>query len=182
MLAKLTLRLAAVPEETWARFTVAHMQAEPLPSPLKHVAMASLFSALATGLGSAFRPGATAAGVVLQLLGGIVGYVGGSALAVLVTPLLFKSVTTPPELLARYASGAVLPIALSGVLNIVPLFPLTFLLALAGAASSGWSGWIGADAMLAFEGDKRKRAALVPAVLAVSLVLLATVVRMSLPI
>jgi hypothetical protein len=181
MLAKLTLKLAAVPEETWARFTVAHMQAEPLPTPLKHVAMASLISAGATGLGSAIRPGATAAGVVLQLLAGVVGYVGGTALAVLATPSLLRSASTPPELAARFASGAVLPVALSGVLNIVPLFPLTFLLAIAGAASSVWSGWIGADAMLALEGEQRKRAALVPAVLAVSLVLLATVMRMVMP-
>ncbi len=181
MLAKLTLKLAAVPEETWARFTVAHMQAEPLPTPLKHVAMASLTSAVATGLGSALRPGATAAGVVLQLLLGLVAYVGGTSLAVLVSPVFIKGVTTPPELAARFASGAVLPVALSGVLNIVPLFPLTFLLALAGAASSVWSGWIGADAMLALEGEQRKRAALVPAVLPVSLVLLATVMRMVMP-
>lgn len=181
MLAKLTLKLAAAPEDTWARFTVAHMQAEPLPSPLKHAAMVSLISAGATGLGSILRPGATAAGVVLQLLAGVIGYVGGTALAVFVSPMLIKGITTPPELVARYASGAVLPVALSGVLNIVPLFPLTFLLALAGAASSGWSGWIGADAMLALEGEPRKRAALVPAVLAVSLVLLATVIRMVLP-
>ncbi len=181
MLAKLTVKLAAAPEETWARFTVAHMQAEPLPTPLKHVAVASLLSAVATGLGAVIQPGATAAGVVLQLLGGVIGYVGGTSLAVLASPMLIKSATTPPELVARYASGAVLPVALSGVLNVVPLFPLIFLLALAGAALSVWSGWIGADAMLAFEGDQRKRAALVPAVLAVSLVLLATVMRMVMP-
>ncbi len=181
MLAQLTLKLAAAPEETWTHFTVAHLQAEPLPSPLRHVTVASLVSAAATGLGAAFGSGATVAGVVLQLLAGAVGYVGASVLAVLVAPLLIKGPSLPRDLVARYASGAVLPVSLSGILNIVPLPPLTILLALAGAALSGWSGWIGADAMLALEGDQRKRAALVPAVLAVSLVLLATVTRMMLP-
>ena len=71
--------------------------------------------------------------------------------------------------------------AVSGMVNVIPLLPISFLLALAGAAASAHSGWIGASAMLALEGQARKRAAVIPAGLAVSLVLLATFVRMGLP-
>ncbi len=181
MLAKLTLRLAAMPEQTWGRFLAAHVQAEPLPSPLKHAAAAGMVSAIATGLGAAFDHGATAAGVVLHLLTAIVGYVGGCSLAVLMTPQIASSPGVDAAILARFASGAVLPIALSGALNIIPLFPLTLLLVLLGGVTSAWSGWIGASAMLALEGEPRKRAALVPAVLAVSLVLIATLTRLVLP-
>ena len=58
---------------------------------------------------------------------------------------------------------------------------MSFALALAGAVASVHSGWVGANAMLALEGQPRKRAAVVPAGLAVGLVLLATLARMVLP-
>lgn len=186
MLARLTWRLAALPEQTWPRFASAHGQGardadEALPSPLKHIAVAGFVSVLATGLGWSIRAGATSAGAVLQMLMAVVGYVGGGALAVLVSPMLLKVAGAEPELVARYASGAVLPLALCGLGNLIPMPLLSFALALAGAASSVHSGWVGASAMLALEGQARKRAAVVPAGLAVSLVLLATFVRMVLP-
>jgi hypothetical protein len=114
---------------------------------------------------------------VLHALLAIVGYVGGGAIAVIFTPRLVNDMGSEEVRLQRFASGAVLPVVLSGAFNIFPLFPMVLLLAVAGAASSAWSGWIGASAMLAFEGEKRKRAAAVPAVLAVSLVLAATLIR-----
>lgn len=187
MLARLTFRLAALPEQTWPRFALAHSQrpsasgSETLPSPLKHVAAAGLVSVLATGLGWAIRSGATSAGAVLQMLVAVVGYVGGGALTVLAAPALLKRADLEPALLARYASGAVLPLSLSGLGNLIPLPLMSFALALAGAALSAHSGWVGASAMLALEGQARKRAAVVPAGLAVSLVLLATIVRTVLP-
>jgi hypothetical protein len=186
MLARLTWRLTALPEQAWPRFAVAHGSApgpDALPSPLKHVAVASFASVLATGIGWAIRPGATSGGAVLQMLAAVVGYVGGGALAVALTPWLLRSFTgAPRELISRYASGAILPLCLSGVVNVIPLPLLSLVLALAGTASSVHSGWVGASAMLALEGQARQRAAVVPAGLAVSLVLLATFVRMVLPI
>jgi hypothetical protein len=181
MLAKLTLKLAALPEQTWPRFAAAHARAEPLPSPLQHVAGVGLVSVLATGLGWAFRPGATAAGAVLHMLAALVGYVGGPAMAVEVGPRLISGSKGSARDISRYVSGAVLPIALSGMLNVVPLLPLHLVLALVGAATSVQSAWVGASAMLALEGKARRRAAAVPAGMAVSLVLLATFVRMRLP-
>jgi len=192
MLAKLTLRLVAWPEQTWPRFTVAHAESsaqqrasisEPgtLPSPLGHAASAAFVSVLATGIGWALRSGSTSGGVVLHMLTALVGYVGGATLAVVGSQRLLGSSGAPPDAIARYASGAVLPVVLSGVVNVVPFPPLSFVLALAGAASSAQSGWIGASAMLALEGQARRRAAIIPAGLAVSLVLLATFVRMGLP-
>ncbi len=185
MLAKLTWRLAALPEQAWPRFVVAHAAPEgapgALPSPLQHAAAASFVSVLATGIGWAMRPGATSAGTVLQMLASTVGYLGGAALAVAVTPVLLKGTGAQRAALMRFASGAVLPLSLSGVVNVVPLPPLSLVLALAGTASSAHSGWVGASAMLALEGQARKKAAVVPAGLAVSLVLLATFVRMVLP-
>jgi hypothetical protein len=184
MLARLTWRLAALPEQTWPRFALAHgEQSDPgaLPSPLRHISAAGFVSVLATGVGWSIRPGATSAGVVLQMLVAVVGYVGGGALAVLLSPALLQRPSIEPELLARYASGAVLPLALCGLGNVIPMPLLSLALAFAGAASSVHSGWVGASAMLALEGQARKRAAIVPAGLAVSLVLLATFVRMVLP-
>jgi hypothetical protein len=115
------------------------------------------------------------------MLTALVGYVGGATLAVVVGQRLLGSAGAPPDVAARFASGAAMPVVLSGIVNVVPFPPLSFVLALAGAASSAHSGWIGASAMLAFEGQARKRAAVIPAGLAVSLVLLATFVRMGLP-
>lgn len=181
MLAKLTLKLAALPEQAWPRFAVAHRQQEGLPSPLQHVAAAAFVSVIATLIGGAARSGATSGGAILQGLIAVVGYVGGAALAVELGPHLGALARTPRADAARFASGAVLPVALSGVANAIPLFPLSFALALAGAASSAHSGWIGASAMLALEGQARFRAAAVPAGLAVSLVLLATTIRTVLP-
>jgi len=185
MLAKLTLRLAASPEQAWPYFAVAHSVAPDtpgsLPSPLQHAVTASFVSVFATGLGWMLRAGATSGGAVLQMLSSTVGYVGGAALAVTLTPVLLRGTGEPSELLARFASGAVLPLALSGIVNLLPLPPLSLVLALAGAAASAHSGWVGASALLALEGPARTRAAAVPAGLAVSLVLLATFVRMALP-
>jgi len=181
MLAKLTFRLAALPEQTWPRFAAAHGNAEPLPTPLQHVAGVGLLSVVATGLGWAIKPGTTASGIVLQMLVALVGYVGGAALAVEVSPRLITTRSGTAQDVSRFASGAVLPVALSGMLNVVPLMPMTIVLALAGAASSVQSGWVGASALLALEGQARKRAAIVPAGLAVSSVLIATFLRMGLP-
>lgn len=182
MLAGLTLKLAAMPEQAWPRFALAHTEEGALPSPLRHAAAVALVSVLATGLGWTLRPDATTGGAVLQLLTAVVGYVGGTALAIELGPKLFGGRGQPSEEAeARFASGAVLPIALSGIGNVVPLPLMSFVLALAGTAASAHSGWIGASAMLALEGQARKRAAIVPAGLAASLVMIATFVRMGLP-
>jgi hypothetical protein len=181
MLAKLTFKLAALPEQMWPRFAAAHASAEPLPSPLMHVAGVGFLSVVATGLGWAVKPGATFAGAVLQMLAALVGYVGGAALAVELSPKLISSPGNNAQDIARFASGAVLPVALSGVLNVIPLIPMNLVLALAGAALSFQSAMVGASAMLALEGQSRKRAATVPVGLAVGLVVLATFVRMGLP-
>lgn len=171
-----------MPEEAWPRFAVAHAEEGTLPSPLRHACAVALVSVFATGIGWALRPDATSGGAVLQLLAAVVGYVGGTALAIELAPKLLGGRGQPSEdTEARFASGAVLPIALSGIGNLVPLPMMSFVLALAGTAASAHSGWIGASAMLALEGQARKRAAIVPAGLAASLVLIATFVRMVMP-
>jgi hypothetical protein len=196
MLAKLTLRLLASPEQAWLHFAAAHSAAPEtpgsLPTPLQHVVAAGFVSVFATGFGWMLRPGATSGGAVLQMLSATVGYVGGAALAVLLTPRLVRApgaaafgshaeTRASAELVSRFASGAVLPLTLSGITNVLPLPIMSLVLALAGAAASAQSAWIGASALLALEGPARTRAAAVPAGLAVSLVLLATFVRMALP-
>jgi hypothetical protein len=129
----------------------------------------------------------------LLSLAALVGYVGGAASAVelssrwvsapdVATSHDRKDAAREGQLaVSRFASGAVLPVAVSGVFNWVPLLPMSFALAFAGAVASVHSGWVGANAMLALEGQPRKRAAVVPAGLAVGLVLLATLARMVLP-
>jgi hypothetical protein len=181
MLAKLTWKLAALPEQAWPRFAAAHAQAEPLPSPLKHVAGVALVSVLATGIGWMIRPGSTASGAVLQMLAAVVGYVGGAALAVELAPRLVKAPGVSSDDLSRFASGAVLPVAVSGALNVIPLIPMNLVLALVGTAASAHSGWIGASAMLGLEGPARNRAAAIPAGVALGAVLLTTLIRMALP-
>jgi hypothetical protein len=132
-------------------------------------------------------------GVVLQSLAALVGYVGGAASAVELSSQWVSAPDAGPNAasksvargdsarVARFASGAVLPVVLSGSFNLIPLLPMSFALALAGAAASVHSGWVGASAMLALEGKPRKRAAMVPAGVAVGLVLLATLLRTVLP-
>lgn len=196
MLAKLTLRLLASPEQAWPHVAAAHSVAPEtpgsLPTPLRHAVAAGFISVFATGFGWMWRPGATSGGTVLQMLCATVGYVGGAALAVILAPRLVRAPgaaescscadpRTSTELVSRFASGAVLPISLSGIANVLPLPPLSLVLALAGTAASAQSAWVGASALLALEGKARTRAAVVPAGLAVSLVLLATFVRMALP-
>jgi hypothetical protein len=180
MLAELTLRLAFMPERGWPRLAVAHASGEPLPSPLRHAVTAAFLSVIATGVGWSLKPGATYAGTVLQLLAALLGYVGGAALPVMLAPVM-SGLGSSSSTAARYASAAVLPVALSGLANMIPLLPLSFALALAGAALSAHSGWIGASAMLALEGQARKRAAAGPTGMAVGLVLTATFVRAVLP-
>jgi hypothetical protein len=182
MLASLTWRLAAQPEQGWSQIAGIQAKAESLPTPLRHVAWAGLLSVVATGLGWALKPGTTAAGTVLHMLAALVGYVGGATMAVEVSPKLISEPHGSAHGVSRFAAGAALPIALSGLLNVIPLMPLTFVLALAGTACGVQSGWVGAHALLALDGQARKRAAWIPAGLAVSLVFIATFVRMELPL
>lgn len=182
MLAELTLQLAAFPERAWPRFAVAHVVGNALPSPLRHAAGAASISALATCIGVALRPGATVGGVTLHGLLALLGYVGGTVIAVEQSVRWIVAPDASRDAITRFASGAVLPVAVSGSLNWIPLLPMSLLLALAGAAASVHSGWVGASAMLALEGQPRRRAAVVPAGVAVGLVLLAMLARTVLPI
>jgi len=181
MLAELTVQLAAVPERAWPRFTALHAAPDALPHPLRHAACVSSISVLATGCGWVLRPGATSAGVVLHALAALVAYLGGAAVAIELSPVCIVAPDAAPQAISRFTSGAVLPVAVSGIGNLVPFLPMSFVLALAGAAASVHSGWIGASAMLALEGQPRKRAAAYPAGMAVGLVLLATLARTVLP-
>lgn len=186
-MAELTLQLAAFPERAWSRFAVADAAGNALPSPLKHAMGASCVSVFATAIGWALRPGSTVGGIVLHVLAALIGYAGAALLAVeasarFVQPMATSFSGATSASVARFASGAVLPVVVSGMVNVIPLLPMSFLLALAGAAASAHSGWIGASTMLALEGQPRRRAAAVPAGVAVGLVLLATLARTVLPI
>jgi len=192
MLAELTVQLAALPERAWPRFSALHAAPDALPHPLRHAACVSFFSVLATGCGWVLRPGATLAGVTLHALAALVGYLGGAAVAIELSPACIAPSDAAPSsaralngalrpAVSRFTSGAVLPVAASGIGNLIPSLPISFVLALLGAAASVRSSWIGASAMLALEGQPRKRAAAYPAGVAVGLVLLATLVRTVLP-
>jgi hypothetical protein len=181
MLAELTVQLAALPERAWPRFSALHAAPEALPHPLRHVACVSSISVLATGCGWVLRPGATLAGVVLHALAAVVGYLGGAAVAIELSAVCIAAPDASPPTISRFASGAVLPVAVSGIGNLIPFLPMSLVLAFLGAAASVHSGWIGASAMLALEGKPRKRAAAYPAGVAVGLVLLATLARTVLP-
>ena len=108
-------------------------EGESLPTPLRHAAWAGLLSVVATGLGWALKPGTTAAGTVLHMLAALVGYVGGATMAVEASPKLISNPNGNAQDVSRFAVGAALPVALSGMLNVIPLMPLTFVLALAGS-------------------------------------------------
>ena len=177
----LTLQLAAFPERGWPRVALAQATGDALPSPLRHATGVAMWSVVATAMGAALRPGASVGGVVLQALAAVVGYVGGGALAIELTSRWIAAPDAAPETVSRFAAGAVLPVVVSGTFNVIPLIPMSFVLALAGAAASAHSGWIGASALLALEGQPRKRAAAAPAGVAVGLVLLATLARTVLP-
>ena len=180
-MAELTLQLTAFPERGWPRIAVAHAKGESLPSPLRHATSVASLSVLGTALGVALRPGATVGGVTLHTMAALLGYVGGAALSVELAARLLTVPGVASETISRFAAGAVLPVVVSGVFNLIPLIPMSFVLALAGGAASVHSGWVGASAMLALEGEPRKRAAAIPAGVAVGLVLLANLARTVLP-
>lgn len=181
MLAQLTLQLAAFPERGWPPFAAAEASGLALPSPLRHAVGAASLSVLATFCGSALRSGATVGGVVLHSLAAVVGYVGAAAIALEVGARWLAAPQLTTQVITKFTAGAVLPVVVSGIANVIPLLPMSFALAFAGAAASVHSGWVGARALLALEGQARKRAAVVPAGVAVGLVLLATLARTVLP-
>ena len=181
MLARLTLKLAALPESGWPRFAAACAQEEPMPPPTLHAAAVAGVSVLATALGAALRSGSTTGGVLLHALAALLGYAGGALLVVQLTGRWVEVPRAREALVARFASGAALPVLLSGAINVLPLVPMAAVLGLAGAALSLWSGWVGASALLGLEDAARKRAALVPALLAGGPVVLAALVRLGLP-
>lgn len=178
-LGKLTLQLVLSPERAWPGLLASGERA--LPTPLRHAVTGGAASVLATGLGWSLRPGSTYAGTVLHMLAAVLGYVGAACAAVVIGPSLLGTGRASAEA-ARYASGAALPVVLSGVGNLIPLLSLCFALALAGAALSVRSAMIGAGAMFAApRGPARWRAAAVPTGLAVGSVVAATCVRAVLP-
>lgn len=152
-----------------------------MPPPVVHAAAAASISVLSTALGVSFRTGSTTGGVLVHALAALFGYAGGAVCAVLLADRWVEVPGERAKYVPRFASAAVLPLLLSGAINLLPLVPLAFVLGLAGAALSVWSGWVGASALLGLEGAARKRAALVPAALAAGPVILAAVVRMGLP-
>ena len=58
------------------------------------------------------------------MLAALVGYVGGATFAVEASPKLVSSPKRHRADVSRFAAGASLPVALSGMLNVIPLMPL----------------------------------------------------------
>lgn len=177
MILSLTARLIALPELAWPRLVAACDANEPLPSPLAHGSVVAVASVLATVLGGAIEPGRTVGGVAVHGLTAIVGYVGASVLAPLLGAKLLPSLAETEPLRARFASAAVLPLAVCGVLNIVPLSGLSIFWALAAAGLTARSAWLGASSMLGLAGPDRKRATIMVTLLGALPVLVATVFR-----
>lgn len=164
MIVALTAKLIAVPELAWPRLVAAVDTAERLPPPIGHAGALAAISVVATVIGAALAPGHTAAGVVTHGLFATAGYVGACATAIWVLPRLLRDSGQTPEALSRYGASAVLPLALSGVLNLIPLVGLGFIWTACGAALSARSAFLGASQFLALEGDRRRHAAALVAI------------------
>lgn len=177
MILSLTARLIALPELAWPRLVAACDADEPLPSPIAHASVVAVASVLMTVIGGAIEPGRTVGGVAVHGLTAIVGYVGASVLAPILGSKLLPAPAETQHLRGRYASAAVLPIAVCGVMNIVPLTGLSLFWALAAAGLTARSGWLGASSMLGLEGPDRKRATVTVTLLGALPVLVATIFR-----
>lgn len=177
MLLSLTARLIAVPEHAWPRLTAACASGEPLPSPMGHAAGVAAISVIATTIGAAVGTGATVASVVLVMLFGIAAYVGAAAAAVTFGPKVVSAPGREPAELARFASAAVMPLAVSGVFNVVPFALLGLVCGLLGAALTAWSAHVGASAMLGLEGPARRNAAAAVTAVGLAPVLLGSLLR-----
>ena len=177
MLLSLTARLIAVPEHAWPRLTAACASGEPLPSPMGHAAGVAAISVVATTIGAAMATGASVASVVLVMLLGVVAYVGAAAAAVTFGPKVVIAKGQSASELARFASAAVLPLAASGIFNVVPFALLGLACGLLGAALTAWSAHVGASAMLGLEGPARRSAAAAITAVGLAPVLLGSLLR-----
>jgi len=148
-----------------------------LPSPLAHAAGVAVVSVVATTIGAAIAVGRTPANVVLSMLVAIAAYVGAVATAVTFAPRLVSAPEQTAPLLARWASAAVLPIAVSGLFNVVPIALLGLAWSLFGAVICAWSAYVGASAMLGLEGPARRGAAGTLAALGLGPVLAGSLLR-----
>jgi len=184
MLFRFTLPLVTSPISGWSRVgeaaALAHPSGDSSGGPYRLVASAAIVSLAATAIGWGVRPASTAAGAVLHVLAASLAYLGGPVVALsLAHHLLPRQARTPRA--EWFAAGSLVPLALAGAGNLAPYPVLSFALALAGAALSVRTAWVGANALLALEGQARFRAAAAPAGVAVGVALLATSVRMVLP-
>ena len=142
-----------------------------------HAAGVATISVLATALGATMATGANVASVLLAMLLGIVAYVGAAAAAVTFGPKVVSAPGRTGAELARFASAAILPLAVSGIFNVVPFAPLGLVCGLLGAALTAWSAHVGASAMLGLEGPARRSAAAAVTAVGLAPVLLGSLLR-----
>ncbi|NCQ60267.1 MAG: hypothetical protein GW913_06305 [Myxococcales bacterium] len=178
MILALTAKLIAVPELAWPRLVAAVDAEEPLPPPLGHACALAAISVVATLFGSALAPGHTAASVVSHTLAATAGYVGASAAVVLGLPKALAHLpAVDAQSLARYGAASMLPLALSGVFNLVPMPGLSVLWTLGAAALAARSAFLGASQFLALEGNSRRNAAAMVVILGSTPILLSLAFR-----
>ena len=159
MIIELTARLLARPERAWAGLVADGREEGDLPSPAAHAATLAGLSVIATFVGASLEPGRSVGGVVVDGLTAIVGYVGAVALAVVLLPrALARAAPVDPAAAARFGSASILPLASSGVLNVLPLWGPTLALTLLGTVLTARSAWIGAHSLLGWSGGARWRA------------------------
>ncbi|NOY91626.1 MAG: hypothetical protein GXP55_10535, partial [Deltaproteobacteria bacterium] len=117
-------------------------------------------------IGASLAPGHTAAGVVAHGLAATAGYVGACVAAVVILPkVLPQTSATDAHSLGRFGGASVLPLALSGIFNLIPMAGLGILWTLGAAALTARSAFLGASQFLALEGSSRRNAAAMVAIL-----------------
>lgn len=159
MLVPLTLRLIAIPEYGWPRLSAACDRMEPMPTPLNHAVAVALIAVVATFAGSLISPERSFGEALLATLVAALGYTGAAVGAVIFASTRIHSSPRLQPYVGRFASAAALPLLASGVLNIVPLGPLSVVGAIGGAVMTYTSALIGARDLLGLEDKPRQDAA-----------------------
>ena len=176
VLGPLTIKLIAIPEQGWPRLAVAAEAGEPVPAPLVHGFMVGMASLGMTFLGSLLEPEVSGERVFQHLLLSAFGYLGPAAVAATVGGNLVDT-PDPIEVRARYAASASLPIAASGVFNLIPLWWLTPIWLLIAGALAARSAFVGGADYLGLEGASQKQAALRAIGPAFAVAAIATLIR-----
>jgi len=163
-------RLLVAPEREWERRSAAPADGTSMPA--LGAVLVSLPGVFATFIGVLVDPQRSAGVAATHGLIVLASHAGTIAAVVWAAPRLVDD-----DRAAELTATALVPLALSGVLNVLPIGLWQLLAAIAGAAFSARAAYVGASMFLGLEGERRKSAAAVVTIAATGPLLGLTLLR-----